>query len=303
MTPPLLSIVVIFHNMRREARRTLLSLSTAHQRGVKASDYEVIAIDNGSSQPLDPEEVTATGPNFRYHYLQTASVSPVEALNLGAGMARGRYVALIVDGARMATPGLLLSTLKGLRLSDAPFLCSLSWHLGPDVQNRSMVEGYNQEVEDALLAGIAWPEDGYRLFEVSALAQSSMPGFLGGFPTECSWVTLPRQLFDKLGGYDPGFQSPGGGLVNHDFVTRAAALPGTDFIVLLGEGVFHQFHGGVATNVTPSDHPAPSFHEEYERLRGVRYRPPKIENVIYCGAMPDIARRFLAPSARGQTSP
>jgi len=217
-------------------------------------------------------------------------------------MARGRYVALIVDGARMATPGLLLATLKGLRLSNAPFLCSLSWHLGPDVQNRSMVEGYNQEIEDALLDEIAWPEDGYRLFGISALAQSSMPGFLGGFPTECSWVTLPHQLFDRLGGYDPSFQSPGGGLVNHDFVTRAAALPGTDFIVLLGEGVFHQSHGGVATNVKPSDHPAPSFHEEYERLRGVRYSPPKIENVLYCGKMPDIARKFLAPGARGQTS-
>lgn len=303
MTTPLLSIIVIFHNMRREARRTLLSLSIAYQQGLDVSDYEVIAIDNGSSQPLDPGEVTATGPNFRYHYLETASVSPVSALNLGAKMARGRYVALIVDGARMATPGLLRATQNGLRLSRSPFLCSLSWHLGPDVQNRSMVEGYNQEVEDALLDEIAWPEDGYRLFEVSTLAQSSMPGFLGGFPTECSWVTLPRQLFDKLKGYDPSFQSPGGGLVNHDFVTRAAALPGTDFTVLLGEGVFHQFHGGVATNVKPSDHPAPSFHEEYERLRGVRYRPPGIENVVYCGTMPEVARKFLAPGATVQTSP
>lgn len=297
MTIPLLSVVVITHNMRREAERTLVSLSTAYQQGVEASEYEVIVIDNGSQQPLDPAEVARVGPNFRYHFLETDSVSPVGALNLGAGMALGKYVALIVDGARMATPGLLHATLKGLRLSEAPFLSSLSWHLGPDVQNRSMEKGYDQAVEDTLLDEIAWPENGYRLFEVSTLAQSSMPGFLGRFPTECSWVTLPRQLFDRLGGYDPSFQSPGGGLVNHDFVTRAAAIPGTDFIVLLGEGVFHQFHGGVATNVKPSDHPIADFHEEYERLRGVRYRPNRIENVLYFGTMPETARKFLAPGA------
>lgn len=46
MTIPLLSVVVITHNMRREAERTLLSLSTAYQKGVEASEYEVIVIDN-----------------------------------------------------------------------------------------------------------------------------------------------------------------------------------------------------------------------------------------------------------------
>ena len=43
-----LSVVVVFHNMRREAERTLHSLSRAYQRGVDDLDYEVIVIDNGS---------------------------------------------------------------------------------------------------------------------------------------------------------------------------------------------------------------------------------------------------------------
>lgn len=295
MTAPLLSVIVIFHNMRREAKRTLLSLAPAHQRGVDAAEYEIIAIDNGSDQPLNPAEVTAAGPNIRYHFHDTASVSPVEAINLGAEMARGQYVAIIVDGARMASPGLVRSTLRALRLAEVPFVCSLSWHLGPDVQNRSIEQGYDQTVEDALLDGISWPGDGYRLFEVSTLAQSSLPGFLGGFPSECSWLTLPRPLFDQLGGYDTGFQSPGGGLVNHDFVARAAARPETGFIVLLGEGVFHQIHGGVATNVKMSDHPIAGFQQEYETLRGAHYHRPDIENVVYYGTMPAAARRFLAP--------
>uniref|UniRef100_UPI003527A3EF glycosyltransferase family 2 protein n=1 Tax=Roseovarius conchicola TaxID=3121636 RepID=UPI003527A3EF len=210
MTPPLLSIVVIFHNMRREAKRTLLSLSTSYQRGASAEDYEVIAIDNGSDQPLDAKEVAGMGQNFRYHFHETSSVSPAEALNLGVTMARGQYVALIVDGARMATPGLINATLAALCLSETPCIGSLSWHLGPDVQNRSIEQGYDQTVEDGLLDTIAWPEDGYQLFEISTLAQSSLPGFLGGFPAECSWVALPRVMFDQLQGYDPAFQSPGG---------------------------------------------------------------------------------------------
>jgi len=47
-----LSIVVIFHNMRREAQRTLHSLSKAYQRNVDDLDYEVIAIDNASERPM-----------------------------------------------------------------------------------------------------------------------------------------------------------------------------------------------------------------------------------------------------------
>jgi len=65
--------------------------------------------------------------------------------------------------------------------------------------------------------------------------------------------------------------------------------------VLLGEGVFHQFHGGVATNVKPAHHPMQIFRKEYEQIRGVPYTRAKIETVSYYGIMPQSARRFLAP--------
>ena len=58
-----LSIIVIFFDMRREASRTLYSLSDIYQRGISASDYEVIAIDNASSRPLTPSEVLGFGSN------------------------------------------------------------------------------------------------------------------------------------------------------------------------------------------------------------------------------------------------
>ena len=67
---PKLSVVVIFYNMRREAARTLYTLSSSYQTILTGSDYEVIAIDNGSSCPLSEEEVSAFGLNFQYHYLE-----------------------------------------------------------------------------------------------------------------------------------------------------------------------------------------------------------------------------------------
>ncbi len=67
---PRLSIVVAVHNMRREAPRTLYSLSAAFQRRVGPREYEVIVVENGSSQPLAPGLVESFGDNFRYFFLE-----------------------------------------------------------------------------------------------------------------------------------------------------------------------------------------------------------------------------------------
>ena len=290
---PVLSVVVIFHNMVREAERTLTTLGAAYQTGVCAADYEIIAIDNGSSRPLAPDRVAAMGPNFRYRFMATESVSPADAVNLGVDMARGEFVAIIVDGARMVTPGLIGSTISALKGVGTPFVCALAWHLGPDVQNRSVFQGYDAAAEDALLASIDWRTSGYRLFEISTLAQSSNVGFLGGLPSECSWLAMPRAAFKAMGGFDTRFRSPGGGLVNHDFLKRVVADPDTSFVVLLGEGSFHQVHGGIATNCPPEDHPLRGFQEEYRSIHGKTYVKPRFPAPYYFGSIPPQAMRFV----------
>lgn len=89
--------------------------------------------------------------------------------------------------------------------------------------------------------------------------------------------------------------SPGGGQVNHDFRNRLMTRPGITPILLLGEGVFHQFHGGVATNVPMAQHPRELFFSEHERIRGHRYTPAPTPEVVYFGTLPRPARRFLGP--------
>lgn len=289
----MLSIIVVFHNMRREARRTLHSLSPAYQQGASAKDYEIIAVDSGSSMPLGGDWAESTGPNVRYAFHATDSVSPVSAVNHGASMARGDNLAVIVDGARMASPGLVAASLRALRLETDPVVCGLAWHLGPDVQNKSMLEGYCQQREDELLDSIAWPKDGYRLFEISVLAQSSSMGFLGGMPSELSWICLRKHTFDALGGFDKRFQARGGGLVNQDFRNRLMSRSGITPIIVLGEGVFHQYHGGVATNVPMERHPMEEFKAEYESVVGKAFKPSPVPPVVYFGAMPQAARKFI----------
>jgi hypothetical protein len=281
--------------MQREAVRTLRSLSAAYQCDVDAADYEVIAIDNNSTFPLDKGAVEKIDTNFRYSVFKTEGVSPVEAVNAGVKMAESENIAVIVDGARMATPGLVSNTLRGLRAFEDPFICALSWHLGPDVQCFSMQSGYNQASEDRLLDIIDWQNNGYKLFDISTIAPSSKPGFFGDVPRECSWFAMRKKTFESAGGFDPLFQTPGGGFVNHDFRNRVMAIQNICPVVMLGEGVFHQFHGGISTNVTAKEleETLEKFRQEYQDIRGIDYVCQNAPSAVYLGGMPVQAHRFV----------
>ena len=290
---PKLSIVCVFYNMVRESARTLYSLSYPYQRNTTRGDWEVIAVDNGSAAPLDEEFVRSFGTEFRYEFFRTESDSPVEAINHGATLARGEHVAIMIDGARMASPGLIHLTLASLRSFENAFVTAPAWHLGPDIQNRSILSGYDQAYEDEMLATVHWRDDGYDLFNISTLAMSSSGGILAPI-NEANFCALGKDLFDDLNGFDAGFETPGGGLANLDFYKRVAERPDTQLIQLLGEGTFHQFHGGVATNVPLKDHPLHTFKEEYRRLRGRDFCPTATAP-YYFGKIPEQAQRFVAP--------
>jgi hypothetical protein len=290
---PELSVVVVVYRMRREAPRTLHSLCTAYQRGVGEDRYEVIVVENPSDQMLSAQDVQRYGPQFRYLVNPKSSRSPAAAINLGARESAGLHLMLIIDGARILSPGVLRQTLIALRLYDRPAVATLAWHLGPDNQARSIHKGYCQEVEDRLLAESGWEADGYRLFDVSSLASSSERGWF--FPlAESNCITLSREHYEALGGYSEEFQSPGGGFLNLDFYARAVADPERPLVVLLGEGTFHQFHGGVATN-RRDDEPIRQFRDEYERLRGRPFATPET-TPVYFGGMPEFAMPFMRSS-------
>jgi len=289
---PTLSVVVNFHDMAREAPRTLRSLAPAYQRGVDRADYTVLAIDNGSSPPLDPALAASIDARFGHLRHEPRFPSPCAALNAAVAGCDGEFVMVCIDGARILSPGIVRHALAALRLAPHPFVYTLGMHLGPKVQNESMLEGYDQAREDALLATVDWEGDGYCLFGISSVALSSRRGFFSQL-SESNCFALRREDYLALGGMDEAFTSAGGGLANLDFFNRVHEDARFQPVMLLGEATFHQFHGGTATNVPAARHPWPAMAAEYEAIRGrpfaSAYRPP-----LYYGELGEQARHLLA---------
>jgi Glycosyl transferase family 2 len=265
------SVIVVAFNMPREIPRTVHSLAPSLQRGVGADDYEIILVDNGSTRPFDDALCRTLALNLVIHRMEPpAPPSPARAVNQAIRMARGDLIGVLIDGARMVTPGFVDIALLARRLHHRPVIATLGFHIGPDLQRVSIEKGYNQQVEDELLERTRWQDDPYRLFDISVLAGASPFGYLAP-PNESNGLYMPRALWEELGGFEERFVSPGGGLVNPDLFKRAVTLPDSQTIMLLGEGTFHQVHGGIATN-----NPAPPkqrWRAEYQAIRGEPYKP------------------------------
>jgi glycosyltransferase involved in cell wall biosynthesis len=286
-----LSIVVIFYNMRREAERTLYSLSNAYQLDSRSLDYEVIAVDNGSTEPLVESDVTRFGSNFRYYYNDTSSPSPCAAINWAVDNSDGEYVMCCIDGARILSPGILYKTVSAAGLYPSPFIYTIGMHLGDKIQNESINDGYNQEAEDDLLETVDWKKNGYSLFDISCLAGSSRHGYYGDI-AESNCFALKKEEYLRIGGYNELFTSPGGGICNLDIFKRATNDNQLTPVLLMGEATFHQFHGGVATNVKLDEHNFKQMKEEYYAIYGHDWAPG-YKSPVYYGDVCGESRRFM----------
>ena len=288
-----LSVVVILHNMLREARRTLHSLSRAYQQGIEDLDYEVIVVENGSGpdQRLGEELVRSHGAEFRYIDLgDDATPSPAHAVNRGIAESTGEAVAVMIDGAHLLTPGVLRQGMLGLATYSPAVVTARQWYLGPGQQPEMVEDGYDAVYEDRLLEQIDWPADGYRMFEIGHFI-GERDWFDGEWESNCIFV--PRALLDQLGGMDESFSTPGGGFVNLDFFERMVTAPGVTQVTILGEASFHQVHGGTTTNLAGSEERwdlIRSYDAQYAELRGRPFKIPP-QDVHYVGRLPVQARR------------
>src|ERR1035438_414278 len=141
--PPELSIVVVCYNMRREIPRTLRSLSVPYQRNMARADYETILVDNGSDQPWNEADFADLDLDLRIVNLRNAAGSPAPAVNRGLSEARGKLVGVLIDGARMVTPGLLDACRRAACLYPRTIVATLGFHLGFEHQAASIPKGYN----------------------------------------------------------------------------------------------------------------------------------------------------------------
>jgi cephalosporin hydroxylase len=258
--PPgtLFTIIVNFYNMQREAARTLTSLSRSYQRGIGDLRYEVLCIDNGSDPPLDPDWIAGFGLEFRLIRPSRVLPSPCAAINEAAREAAGRYLAVMIDGAYVLTPGVLREAWDAIEERPGSIVALRQWFVGGDQRWLAQI-GYGGRQEDMLFDKIAWPDNGYDLFKIgSPVRESPNNWFDGMIETNC--LFLPAALYRTIGGMNEGFAVAGAGFANLDLFKRAAETVGEPVVALLGEASFHQFHGGTTTNV-PDD-------EMARRVRG-----------------------------------
>jgi Glycosyl transferase family 2/Methyltransferase domain len=297
--PPELSVVLVAYDIPRELPRTLTSLSPSYQRHIASGDYEVIVVDNGSRPAVD---ISDAADNVRLIRIDEASASPAVAINRGLAAARGEIIAVMIDGARLASATLLHFGHQAARMYGRTVVASLGWHIGFDYQRLASMFAYDAAAEDALLESIGWPADGYRLFEIATMDGSSVDGW---FPpiAESNCLFLSRTSWGELGGVDERFVMPGGGLLSLDMFRRALDLPEAELVILLSEGTFHQCHGGTATSLPRERFEGmwETWAAEYRAIRGEEYDTPRPKRPpTYVGTLP---RPVLERFARAVVSP
>ncbi len=291
VAPPslVLSVIVNFYNMKREAARTLTSLGRGYQQGIDRLDYEVLCIDNGSDPPLDDEWIRAFGPEFRLFRPSRVLPSPCAAINEAARAARGAFVAVMIDGAHVLTPGVLREAAAAIDADPEAVVAVRHWFIGGD-QRWLAVTGYGRELEDKLFARIHWPRDGYDLFRIGVpISETAEPWFEGLNESNC--LFLPTPLYDAIGGMEEAFSEPGAGFANLDLLRRAANAAPDHLVCLIGEASFHQFHGGTTTNIDDAakDARVRAYANAYCELRGEAFEGVRRHRLKLRGRMRDAA--------------
>jgi cephalosporin hydroxylase len=222
-----------------------------------------------------------------------APSSPVLALNRGIAAARGEHLAIMIDGAHVLTPGVLRFGMLGLQSYAPAVVATQQWYVGPGQQNDAVDQGYDQDYEDRLFGEIEWPYDGYRLFDIGHFV-GDRDWFDGLWESNCIFV--PRKILEQIGCFDESFSMPGGGYANLDLYERVSADPDVTLVSILGEGSFHQVHGGTTTNEGEAEariKRLDGYRQHYAELRGRFLRGPG-KPVHYVGSLMDSTRRTRA---------
>ena len=239
--------------------------------------------------------VVSCGSNFHYHLLDDAPASPAYALNFGARKAKGDFICLMVDGAHLLTPGIFSKAMACFRADQDSVIITRYFYLGPGEQNQTILEGYSQQVEDELLRSIDWPGDGYRLFEIGTpQILKELPNYNWFFrPIESNCLFMKKDNYFEIGGADERFDIPGGGFMNIDLFKRAVDFEKSRAVMLIGEGSFHQMHGGTTTNVAPDEQTrrVELYKTQYRDIRGCDLLPTT-KDLYYFGNMPTPASKI-----------
>jgi GT2 family glycosyltransferase len=95
MSDPLVTVVIPTYGRPRELRHCLAALAAQTIRG----DWDVVVVDDGSPEPLDPHDFGITA-RLGWRVIRQANAGPSAARNRGVQEARGEFVAFTDDDCR-----------------------------------------------------------------------------------------------------------------------------------------------------------------------------------------------------------
>ncbi len=272
---PALSIVHISFDMADQAVRSIRSALAPYQRGVEPGQIEVVAVDNGSPTPLVLPPDLADDESVRLVRLDVGEASLAEAIERGVAASTADRLAIMIDGAHLLSPRVVSWCLRAAATEPAAVVAFHRFFLGDRQQVDAFAAAEAGLDHGPLLDRIGWLDDGYRLFEAAVFVGDSGAGWFDEL-FETNFLSLTREMWDAMGGVDARFDDPAGGFLNLDLFHRSTMLPGGCYVTIMGEGTFHQAHGGTTTNTTRSDRAAKvdRYRLQYEHIRGAPYAAP-----------------------------
>ena len=111
------SFIVVVYDMPLQAQNTVRSLFPDYQRGACPADYEVVIVENESSNTMSRDFINTLPSNFSYHLRKEDQPTPIYAISYGIEKARGKNICVMIDGARLVTPGVVNNMVRGHRLA------------------------------------------------------------------------------------------------------------------------------------------------------------------------------------------
>lgn len=264
-----MDIIICTFNMKVEILNTILSSLPPYQKNVVDNLDSITIVDNGSTDGIKPENITELADNIQFVRYPSPTRSPAPALNWAVrNFATSDHIMLCIDGARMFSDHLISRTMEVFKYVPNAFVYTLSFHIGRKAHQELARDGYTLEDFRQFLDDLDWQNDPGSLRENSVLALSSRKGYDSAI-AESNAFCLRRTDFERLGGFDERFLTPGGGLCNLEIFQRCTSDSSMVNVCLLGEGTYHQYHGGAATGLKIDQK---TYQVEYKSIFGVPFQ-------------------------------
>jgi len=200
-----MSVVIPTHNHAWELDVTMYSLS--RQYGIMPDEYEILIVN---TNPEDKETYSIAEKYSKKNIVRLIQVYDERAKtiknacyggNLGArSYARGNILMMVVDSARVPTPGVLRKSRDCFeRFGDRIVTTTIPYHF----YKHSSVPGFTVEECREKFLSTRWKQDMYCLFDYAADTNISS----SGIPNESTWLGVTKDNFIRVRGYNEFYKT------------------------------------------------------------------------------------------------